>query len=78
MAMQLKPGVIPQNPGYKQNVGEEIFEFVETIVGQDNAPKVTGMLIDLPIADIHKYLQDYKSFEEKVREASQLLNSEHQ
>jgi len=72
MARQVSPGVIPQNPNYQQIVGEEIFEYVEGIVG-DHAPKVTGMLIDLPIPDIHQYLADYKKFEEKVKEASKLL-----
>ena len=45
------------NPNYKHQVGEVIFEFVEKVledkgVQEDRAPKITGMLIDLPIEEI--------------------------
>ena len=62
MAAVLRPGVITANPNYPNSVGEEIFEFVEGLVGE-HAPKVTGMLIDLPIEEIHAFLSDYKMFE---------------
>lgn len=61
------------NPNYKAVVGEVIYEFVEKIDGDVNAPKITGMLIDLPIEEIVGYLKDYSKLEEKVREASTLL-----
>jgi len=37
-------------------VGEIIYEYVEKFAGEDKAPKITGMLIDLPIEEIHGYL----------------------
>jgi len=43
------PAVVPQNPNLKQFVGEFIYEYVEKFVGEEKAPKITGMLIDLPI-----------------------------
>jgi hypothetical protein len=40
------------NPTYRQTVGSCIFEFVTKLVGPQFAPKITGMLIDLPIVEI--------------------------
>jgi len=54
-------------------VGEVIYEFVEKIAGDEKAPKITGMLIDLPIEEIQGYIQNYSKLEEKVREANALL-----
>lgn len=68
------PAVAKTNPNYKTQVGEFIFEHVERIAGEQKAPKITGMLIDLPIEEIQYYLQDYSKLEEKVREADNLLN----
>jgi hypothetical protein len=52
----LLPAVAPNNPNYKGQVGEFIYEYVEQLAGEEKAPKITGMLIDLPIADIKAYL----------------------
>lgn len=54
-------------------MGEFIFEYVEKLAGEEKAPKITGMLIDLPIEDIQGYLTDYSKLEEKTREALNLL-----
>lgn len=64
------------NPNYKNSVGEFIFEYVEKSAGEEKAPKITGMLIDLPIEEIKGYLTDYAKLEEKIREASTLLQGE--
>ena len=45
------PAIIPDNPNYKDQVGTVLYEFVAQLVGPQ-APKITGMLIDLPINDI--------------------------
>ena len=70
------PMVTPQNPNYKLTVGEIIFEFVEKIAGEDKAPKITGMLIDLPIEEIRQYLQHFEKLEDKVKEACILLSNQ--
>lgn len=44
--------VCEMNPVYKQTVGGAIYEFVQAIVGGQHAPKITGMLIDLPVNEI--------------------------
>lgn len=70
---QLVPAVVPQNPNYKSQVGEFIYEFVETIAGEEKAPKITGMLIDLPLEEIKGYLADYSKLQNKISEANNLL-----
>jgi hypothetical protein len=49
------------NPNYKQTVGSAIFEFVQNLV-EAYAPKVTGMLIDLPVVEIQKYMVNFDLF----------------
>lgn len=46
---RLIPAIVPQNPHLKNQVGHAIYEFVQAIVGENKAPKITGMLIELPI-----------------------------
>jgi len=48
-AQQLLPSVVERNPFLKEHVGHLIYEFVEKIVGVQPAPKITGMLIELPV-----------------------------
>jgi len=48
-AMQMLPSVQERNPYMKEQVGHLIFDYVQMIAGQDKAPKITGMLIELPI-----------------------------
>ena len=70
----LIPAVVPQNPNYKAQVGEFIYEFVEKMAGDEKAPKITGMLIDLPMEEIKGYLADFTKLQGKVNEANSLLN----
>lgn len=67
------PAVNPQNPNYKNLVGEFIYEYVEKIVGEDKAPKVTGMLIDLPVEEIKQFLFDFSKLIQKANEAVNVL-----
>jgi len=75
-SMPILPAADPRNPNLKAQVGEIIYEFVEKLAGEEKAPKITGMLIDLPIEEIRGYLSDYAKLEEKVREANNLLGWE--
>ena len=68
------PAVVPNNPNYKAQVGEFIYEYVEKIAGEDKAPKITGMLIDLPLNEISGFLVDYSKLQEKITEANSLLS----
>ena len=71
----LIPAVVPQNPNYKAQVGEFIYEYVEKIAGEEKAPKITGMLIDLPIEEIKGYLADFNKLQGKISEANNLLST---
>jgi hypothetical protein len=62
------------NPNYKNLVGGAIFEFVQSLV-ESFAPKVTGMLIDLPVSEIQKYLVNFDLFLQGVSQAGEMLES---
>ena len=65
--------VVPENPNYKDQVGTILYEYIQQIVGP-KAPKVTGMIIDLPIIDIKLIMQDWELFNTRVQQASELLD----
>ena len=69
---QILPAIVPENPNYKDQVGTVLYEFVNQLVGQ-KAPKITGMLIDLPINDIQLIMQNYDLFKTRVGQANDLL-----
>lgn len=71
----LLQAVIPANPNYKTQVGEFIYEFVERETGENLAPKITGMLIDLPIHDIRDYLADFGKIVLRINEARALITT---
>ena len=62
--------------GQVEAIGECIYAFVEQLVGDDNAPKVTGMLVDLPLEDLRHIITNFTLFKEKVNEGANLLSSE--
>lgn len=63
------PAISPQNPHLKNQVGHAIYQYVQQLVGDEKAPKITGMLIELPIDQIKAYMSDYNNLELKVKEA---------
>ena len=67
--MKYIPALNPNNPHLKQQVGSCIYEFVQKLVGDEKAPKITGMLIELPIPQIKEYMSDYNNLVMKVKEA---------
>ena len=48
-------------------------KFVEQIAGKERAPKITGMLIEMPIHEIRSFLVDYGRLIFKVQETNDLL-----
>ena len=60
------------NPIYKNQVGSMIYDFVKARVGE-KAPKITGMLIDLPCEEIVKFLTNFDLFNQRVKQADDLL-----
>merc|ERR1712060_692758 len=55
---QIIHAIAPENPNYKDQVGTVLYEYITALVGP-KAPKVTGMIIDLPIEDIRRVMQDW-------------------
>ena len=70
----LLPALVAANPNYKTQIGEFIYEYVEQIIGEGRAPKITGMLIDLPFFDIGAYLVDYNRLQFMVMLSNDLLD----
>lgn len=66
--------IVPENPKYKEIVGNNLYDFILQQVGQQKAPKVTGMLIDLNIDEIRNILQNWDLFITRVKQASELLD----
>jgi len=61
------PALHPNNPHLKQQVGGCIYEFVKSLVSDDDkAPKITGKLIELPLDQIKEFMIDWNVFEKKV------------
>ena len=57
----------------KDIVGNTIYRHVEKLVGDMRAPKITGMLIDLPEAELNYSISQWVHFEQKVMSALQLI-----
>lgn len=73
--MAILPAIVEENIFYKQHVGTCIFPFVKEMLGLEahRAPKITGMLIDLPIGQVRDFMQDYERLAIWVDEASEML-----
>jgi len=72
---QILAAIVPENPNYKDQVGTVLFEYIQQLIGA-KAPKVTGMLIDLPIDDIKMIMQDWSLLNTRVQQASELLDQQ--
>jgi hypothetical protein len=61
------------NPTYKQTFGSAVYEFVVRAIGQELAPKITGMLMDLPIGELRIFCVNFDLFLQRIQEAHALL-----
>ena len=57
----------------KEMVGNTIYKHVEKIVGETKAPKITGMLIDLPEAELNFSISNWNNLFNKVQSAFALI-----
>jgi len=71
---QYVASVTERNPYYKEKVGEIIYGYIKSLVGDERAPKITGMLIELPVDQIRQYMQNYEALVCKVKEANDLID----
>ena len=44
------------------------------LVPQERAPKITGMLIELPVDQIKTFMGSFEALQNKVSEATELIN----
>ena len=63
----------PDRRTKKDIVGNAIFKHVEKLVGEAKAPKITGMLIDLPEVELNFSIVKWTEFEQKVMSALQMI-----
>ena len=62
----------------KEMIGNSIYKHVEKLVGDSKAPKITGMLIDLPEAELNFSISQWVNFEQKVMSAFQLITQQNE
>lgn len=58
----------------KELIGNTIYKHVEKLVGEQKAPKITGMLIDLPEVELNFSIVTWAEFEGKVLSALQMIS----
>ncbi len=57
----------------KQIIGTHIFRYVTNLVTSEFSPKITGMIIDLPLVELNYSVSTLETLQVKVRSAVQLL-----
>lgn len=60
----------------REKIGEEIYNYVLDKAGDESAPKITGMIIDLPFDDLINSVQSWKGLQEKIQEGLVLLQDD--
>lgn len=78
VAMKISAQISEKNPYLKERVGEAIFPFIKNLVGNERVPKITGMLIELPVEQIKQYMFSYDNLVMKVKEADDLISQSEQ
>ena len=66
VADKMRGQIFEKNPYLKERVGEAIFPFIKNLVGNERVPKITGMLIELPVEQIKQYMFSYDNLVLKV------------
>lgn len=60
----------------RNKIGDLIYSYVELKAGEVNAPKITGMIIDLELADLEASTSNLNQLQEKILEGIGLLHEE--
>lgn len=60
----------------REKIGEEIYNYVLEKAGDESAPKITGMIIDLPFSDLMGSIQSWDGLQEKIQEGLDLLKDD--
>jgi hypothetical protein len=72
----LLPSLRPNNKVYKEKVGQLIFPFVKKLAPEERVPKITGMLIELPMEHVREYMSCFDVLEQMVEEANELISEQ--
>jgi hypothetical protein len=56
-------------------VGHAIFDHVIAIVGEETAPKVTGMIINLTMDEMHRSISLYETLVVEAKTAADMLKN---
>ena len=59
--------------GRRDLIGNQIYEHIEKLIGSEEAPKITGMIIDLNDIELIPAVSTIENLSEKVRDAYNLL-----
>jgi len=57
----------------KQAVGNFIFNHVASLVGTQWAPKIVGMIIELPMSELMLAMKQWNFLEEKIAQGMDLI-----
>jgi polyadenylate-binding protein len=60
----------------KEAIGEFIYPQVEKLSNGDLAPKITGMIVDLPLSDLLKKVNTLEGLKSQVEEGKKLIEEE--
>ena len=60
---------------FKTAIGDYIYGHVVKYSSEENAPKITGMIIDMPAEDIKSSVGSLEGLKEKIQEGEQLLTA---
>ena len=71
---KLLPAITEKNPHMRDQVGGIIFEYIKLMVPIERVPKITGMLIELPIDMIMQYMMSFEALQAKVNEANTMID----
>ena len=57
----------------KELIGNAIFEHIERLAGTEKAPKLTGMIIDLPELELYDSVSTFEKLDQKLKIGITLL-----
>ena len=57
----------------REMIGNIIFDYIEKAIGQMRAPKLTGMIVDLPLTEMYESIPSLPVLENKARIALEML-----
>ena len=60
----------------KSRIGDYVYNYIVKLSSEEDAPKITGMIIDLEEKDLIESVRTYQGLKDKVEEGKRLLEEE--